>query len=187
MKRLLFTLTLTLLFFPVLAVDARERSAFDNLKDRQASIVRDSIIARGIESCRDKNHRKTVFFLKTFLNWRRVIATPVEKKAYICLALAYQSLGEAEVASKVVEGTLKRFHNSPVERANFEYTAGMVAYRQNRMIKAIEHWEAARQLYRTHNLPKAWRRTTFNLVNSYRQLRQLDKQRELLQQLKGVW
>ena len=185
MKRLftLATISLILVTIPVSAKDTLESKKLE--KSLAVAIVRNSLIQKGLNQCQIKNHHQTINLLKTFLNRYKVSATPLEKQAYSCLALAYQNTGELVAATETIERTLRLFKNTPSEQAELEYTAGIIAYRQNKKLLAIKHWKKARQLYLKNNAARKWLKTSFNLAVGYQKLGLVNKQRQLWLELKN--
>ncbi|WP_156114033.1 hypothetical protein [Myxosarcina sp. GI1] len=184
MKRL-FTLAVVYLVLIAVPVSAKDLLETQLEKSLAVAVVRKSIISRGLANCKARNHRQTIHLLKTFLNHFKVSATPLEKRGYHCLALAYQSVGESAAATETIERTLTLFENSPIEQADFEYTAGIIAYRQDRKVLAVKHWQKARQLYLENNAAKQWLKTTFDLAFGYQKLGQIDRQQQLLLDIKS--
>lgn len=159
----------------------------DPLEDSLAvAVVRENIVFKGITACQAGEYGKAIQFLQTFLNPRKVVATPLEKEGFNCLASAYQNVGEEAKATETIIRAISLFENSPIELADFENTAGIIAYLQNRKILANKHWKKARQIYSTHNVDGEWAKTTLNLAKSYKELGDIRKYRQLLKELKGT-
>lgn len=148
--------------------------------------IRQNIISRGIAACEAKNYFKAVQLLEKFLNPKKVIATSLEIQGFGCLAIAYQNLGQPTRAVETVIQAISITDNSTVELADLEHTAGIIADRQQKKTVAIAHWEKARQLYLVHNINDKWVDTTLKLVKSYRELGNIAKSQQLLQELESL-
>ncbi len=180
----LLTLGVTTLLLLIAAPSQAKKINQDRLENTLTiAIVRDSIISRVITAYKAGNYPKTVQLLRKFLNPRRVIATPIEKEGLICLAIAYQKVGEEFQATETIVRAISIFDNSPIELANFENTAGVIAYQQNKKEVANQHWKKARQLYLTNDFIHEWAKTTLYLAKNYRELGRIDESEQLLKEL----
>lgn len=146
-------------------------------------VVRENIISKGIKACKAREYLKAIQLLKIFLNPRKVVATAEEKKGFSCLALAYQNVGQEAKATETIIRAILFLENSPVELANFEKTAGIIAYQQNKKILANQHWKRARQLYLADKVNKERAKTTLILAKRYKELGYVKEYWQLLKEL----
>ncbi len=146
-------------------------------------IVRDSFILKGINAYKIGNYQKAIQLLNNSLSHRKVIVTPREIEAFNYLALAYQEVGETSLATKTISWAILFLKLSPLELADLENTAGMIADRQHKKIVANQHWEKARQLYLANDDVQNWAKITLNLANNYQELGNVDKYRQLIEEL----
>lgn len=185
MNQLLTPAIITLLLFTAAPSRAKNLASTRSKDTSTITIVRESLISQGIVAYKARNYPRAVWLLKTFLNSRRVIVTPAEKEGFNCLALAYQKVGEQAEATETIVRVRSLFNNSPVELANLENTAGIIAYQQNKKVIANKHWEKARQLYSDNNIREKWTKTTLKLIKSYRELGDISKSQQLFRELKN--
>ena len=148
--------------------------------------IRQGIISEGIAACEAENYFKAVQLLEKFLNSRKVIATSLEIRGFGCLAIAYQYLGKPTRAVETVIQAISITNDSTIELANLEHIAGIIADRQHKKTVAIAHWEKARRLYLAHNISGKWAETTLKLAKSYRELGNVAKSQQLLQELERL-
>ena len=180
MKRILTPITLVFLF--LIAVPSNAKVSPKNFDDTLI-VVRNSLIARGIKAYKIGNYQKAVNNLDRFINRRRVIATHTEIAGYRYLALAYQKLGKEQLATQTITRAIAIFSHYPIELANLENTAGIIAKEQQQLAIATEHWKKARQLYLANNLKKEWSEITLKLAQSHRELGNIAKYQNLLAEL----
>ena len=182
MNQLLAPVIISLLFLIPTSSEAANSENREGL-EKSVFIVRDNLILKGITAYKAGKYHQAVLLLSNFLNRRRVIATPVEIEGLSYLALAYQQIGEQIQATETIIWAISIFNNSPLELANLENIAGIIAYRQNKKVIANKHWEKARQLYLANNVVEAWAKTTLNLATNYKKLGELKKSQQLLSEL----
>lgn len=182
MNRLL-TPIIVLLFFVTIPTEAKNFPTEVRLEDTLAiARVRNSIITKGIEACKTKDYSLAIQLLSTFLNSKRVVVSDREIKGLSCLALAYQMVGEPTQATNTITRAISIANSKTIELANLEYTAGIIAERQNRKEIAVRHWEKARQLFLANNVTHKWAKITLDLAEQYRERGDIRKYRQLLEE-----
>lgn len=181
LSRFSLIIILLLITVPVRAKSSVERKRLENTS--AITRIRHGIISQGIAACEAGNYSAAVQLLEKFLNPYRIIVTSLETKGLNCLAIAYQNLDRPTLARETVRRAISIADRSTVELANLENTAGKIADRQNHRAIAIRHWEKARQLYLIHDLEEEWAKVTLQLAQNYRELGNVAKYRQLLQEL----
>lgn len=180
MNKILTPIVISLLLLTAVPTQAKnlERKYLENTK-----IVRDSLILKGINAYQLGNYQKAIQLLNNSLSHRKIIVTPREIAAFNYLAMAYQEVGKESLATNTINWAKTFLKLSPIELANIENTAGMIADRQNKKVVANQHWEKARQLYLVHNVAENWAKVTLNLANNYRELGNVEKYQQLIEEL----
>lgn len=180
MNKLLTPIVISLLLLTPIPTQAKnsQQKYLENTK-----IVRNSLILKGINAYQIGNYQKAIQLLNNSLSHRKVIVTPREIAAFNYLALAYQEVGETSLATKTISWAILFLKLSPIELADLENTAGIIAERQNKKLVANRHWEKARQLYLAHDVTENWAKVTLNLANNYRELGNDEKYQQLIEEL----
>ena len=180
MNKLLTPIIISLLLLTAVPTQAKN---LHQKYSENTKIVRDSLILKGINAYKTGNYQQAIQLLKNSLSHRKVVATPREIAAFNYLALTYQEVGETSLATKTINWAISFLQLSPIELAELENTAGMIADRQNKKVVANQHWEKARQLYLVNSVDENWAKVTINLANNYRELGNVEKYQQLLKEL----
>lgn len=143
-------------------------------------IARDRLISRGITAYDAGYYDSAVYLLRNFLNRHKFIRTPLEQAGINYLALAYQATGNELQARETILRGIATESETSLERANLEYTAGLIALQQQEMAIANQHWHTARRLYLINGDRSGWIKTTVGLARNYEELGDLYQSRQLL-------
>lgn len=184
MNKLLTPIVISLLLLT--AVPTKAKNVHQKYLENTKTIVCDSLILKGMNAYKTGNYQKAIQLLNNSLSHRKVIVTPREIAAFNYLALSYQEIGETSLATKTISWAILFLKVSPLELADLENTAGIIAERQHKKLVANQHWEKARQLYLDRNDYRSWTETTLSLANNYQELGYITKYQQLLEELKTV-
>ena len=176
----IFPAVAALIFFPTSSPATSYKQ--DHLAD-SAIIARDRLISQGITAYNGGYYAEAVYLLRNFLNRHRFINTPLEQAGINYLALAYQATGAELQARETILRGIAAENGSSLERANLEYTAGLIALQQQEITTANQHWQTARRLYLLNGDRLGWIKTSLGLAKNYEESGELWESRQLLEEL----
>ncbi len=145
--------------------------------------ARDRLIFRGIAAYDAGYYGSAVYLLRNFLNRHKIIRTPLEQTGINYLALAYQATGNEIQARETILRGIAAENKTSLERANLEYTAGLIAIEQQETAIANQHWQTARRFYLINGDRLGWIKTTLGLAKNYQESGNFYKSRQMLSEL----